>query len=329
VRFTHAFAKRGMGSAAVSPDRYSEDHEGVVENFDVKGRFDVVDSELVELPGMCDDDGVLDNGEEGIFRLTISNQGWAHANAGTVNVTSLTPGLTILTPSVPVSALSRHGEDVVEVGVTFEGASGPAIVTLEVTAKENGAATETVTQLNFHVNYDWGFSANETIAVPYEALNWTHERDAALGNFAFELNSFDGSFGSIGFHGINPSIEADYSLVSPVLEVGQDPFVFSFDHFHAFDHEIFLGYLFVYDGGVIELSADGGPWVDIGDFIVSGPAYNGVLPADYGNPLGDRPAFTYLHEGYPELATTTVDLGTAYAGQNVRVRFRIGSDESF
>src|SRR5690606_24426556 len=37
VRFANAFAKRGMGSAAISPDRYSTDHAGVVENFDVKG----------------------------------------------------------------------------------------------------------------------------------------------------------------------------------------------------------------------------------------------------------------------------------------------------
>lgn len=78
-----------------------------------------------------------------------------------------------------------------------------------------------------------------------------------------------------------------------------------------------------YDGGVIELQVDGSEdWVDIGDAVYDGWIYDG------SNPLADRGGFTYLNWSYPAFDTVTVDLGTGYAGQTVRVRFRAGSDEA-
>ena len=46
------------------------------------------------------------------------------------------------------------------------------------------------------------------------------------------------------------------------------------------------------------------------------------------NPLQGRRAFVGTSAGYPAFNTATVNLGTAYAGQTVQIRFRIGTDNA-
>ncbi|MBN1887877.1 MAG: VCBS repeat-containing protein [Thermoflexales bacterium] len=79
-----------------------------------------------------------------------------------------------------------------------------------------------------------------------------------------------------------------------------------------------------YDGGVIEISADGGAWTDLGLAMLQN-GYVDQLPSSYGNPLGGRLAFTGDSGGYVE---TVVELG-AYSGSDIRIRFRLGTDESY
>ncbi len=78
-----------------------------------------------------------------------------------------------------------------------------------------------------------------------------------------------------------------------------------------------------WDGGVVEISTNGGTtWSDLGSKMTSG-GYNGTLNSS-GNPLSGRPAFTGNSAGFVK---TTVQL-SSYAGQNVKFRFRFGSDAS-
>ena len=87
-----------------------------------------------------------------------------------------------------------------------------------------------------------------------------------------------------------------------------------------------------FDGMVLEINDNGGGWTDVGKPNIS-PTYNtpasGLIPGG-GNPLDGRQAFTgrlpALAAGYPNPQTVTVNLGTAYAGHNVQLRFRVGSD---
>ena len=76
-----------------------------------------------------------------------------------------------------------------------------------------------------------------------------------------------------------------------------------------------------HDGGLLEYSTDGGEtWLDAGSLIDGGQEYNGTL--DASNPLGAVPAFTALSFGY---TGTRLDLAP-FAGQEIRLRFRIGTD---
>ncbi len=79
-----------------------------------------------------------------------------------------------------------------------------------------------------------------------------------------------------------------------------------------------------YDGAVLEISTNGGgTWTDLGPYITSG-GYNGTISTCCSNPLGGRQAWTGDLTTWTEV---TVDL-SAFAGQNVNIRWRIGCDSS-
>lgn len=92
-----------------------------------------------------------------------------------------------------------------------------------------------------------------------------------------------------------------------------------FEHGYSFDRDAKRRY----DGGIVEIKADGGPWRGVGGRFTHG-AYNGKLAKNRGNPIGGRRAFTGASHGWSQ---ARVDL-SAYAGKRIKVRFRMGSDRS-
>ena len=115
-----------------------------------------------------------------------------------------------------------------------------------------------------------------------------------------------------------PTLPDEQSLVSPTLHVGAGPLTVSFQHRFAFEAGN-------WDGGVVEISTNGGAtWTDIGV-----GAYNGSTNAVTSAPIGaSRPAFVNRIAGWPNFVPVVLNLGTTYANQDVRIRFRIGADES-
>lgn len=84
-----------------------------------------------------------------------------------------------------------------------------------------------------------------------------------------------------------------------------------------------------YDAGVLEISINGGAFTDIitagGTFVSGGYNHTGISP-DFGNPLlPSRPNWSGSSAGFQ---TTVVNLPAAAAGQNIVLRWRMGSDES-
>jgi hypothetical protein len=126
------------------------------------------------------------------------------------------------------------------------------------------------------------------------------------------------------WHGPDLGEISDASLVSPPLQAGSDPVSFSFRHRFSFENDPGDRY----DGGVIEVSTDGGTtWDDITTVATGSVGYVGAI-ATSGNPLSGRQAYARTSGGYPGFVTQNVDLGTALAGQTFRIRFRAGSDEA-
>jgi uncharacterized repeat protein (TIGR01451 family) len=82
-----------------------------------------------------------------------------------------------------------------------------------------------------------------------------------------------------------------------------------------------------FDGGVLEISIDGGAFADIvtagGSFVTGG--YNGTISTNFSSPIAGRSAWTGSSGGF---ITTTVKVPAAAAGHNVQFRWRMGSDSS-
>jgi hypothetical protein len=79
-----------------------------------------------------------------------------------------------------------------------------------------------------------------------------------------------------------------------------------------------------YDGGLLEISTDGGgSWTQMTTGLLTDP-YDGPISANYGSHLGGQNAWC----GDPQDWLNSVVELDAYAGQTVQFRFRLGSDES-
>jgi hypothetical protein len=78
-----------------------------------------------------------------------------------------------------------------------------------------------------------------------------------------------------------------------------------------------------WDGGVVEYSTNGvgGPWSDAGSLMTHN-GYTGTISSAWDNPLMGRDAFVNDAFGY---TATRLDL-TSLQGEDVRFRFRIGTD---
>jgi hypothetical protein len=111
----------------------------------------------------------------------------------------------------------------------------------------------------------------------------------------------------------------DVRLDSPVFTITSPTAQLTFRNNYATE----LGY----DGGVLEISLNGGAFTDIlaagGSFVSGG--YNRTLSSGFSNPLPGRQAWSGNSNGY---VTTVVNLPAAASGQNVQLRWRFGSDSS-
>jgi hypothetical protein len=117
---------------------------------------------------------------------------------------------------------------------------------------------------------------------------------------------------------------SDTRLESPDIVVAPaGNFVFTFAHRHDFEADASPAKY--WDGGVLELSVDGGQsWADVSTLVA--PGYGGALATNSQNPLGGRQAFVGKSANYPQMVPVTLAFGEALAGKTVRFRFRLGTD---
>jgi len=92
-----------------------------------------------------------------------------------------------------------------------------------------------------------------------------------------------------------------------------------FEHFWDFEPGTF-------DGGVVEYSLNGGSsWNDALNLYSAGSDYSGEIFTGYGNPLSGMDGYVDTSRGY---TGTQLNLSTL-SGQNVKFRFRVGTDDLF
>jgi len=314
--FCEAFAKRGAGIRAVAPDRFSVDNQGVVESF-VCGNDLAFLSATLQETASCDQDGVLDNAEVGQLTVTLRNVGLGPLSQTTAAVTSTNPHVTIVGGAISFPPSEPFGTTTGSVAVEVSGAVGIEVLDLEITFEDPDLAIAGPVSATFsaRINSDVVPDSSATDDVESGLSAWTIAGDPTLSG-AFPWRRLEASVTDHRWFGPNAGATSDQYLVSPVLQVGNTGnFGFTFRHRYSFEQPVF-------DGGVIEISTDGGgTWTDVGASV-----YNGTLDPSGSNPLRGRPAFVNISAGYPAFLQATVNLGSAYDGQAVQVRFRGGAD---
>lgn len=319
-----AFARRGAGTCATSPDRASEDNRPVVEDDTVRPQVGFGGLE-VEVTGFsCDGDDVLDADERGQVRVRVGNVGHATLTGAQVTLTSSTGafrfggGGTLGVP--PLGPLEQAELSVdVQLGPSVSGPAAQAIVV----RLEAPDGCETVVTSTVYVPVDRDERADARLdTVSALGTAWATGGDLPDRVWRREPRGpADGLWRAVDY-----STYSDTHLTSPPLEVGTSTsFVVTLEHRYRFEADAPDGSSTNWDGAVIELSPDGGQtWVDVDEWV--DPGYRGALTDRSGNPLADRPALVGTSPAWPAFEPLVLDFGAALAGRTVRLRFRVGTD---
>ncbi len=314
-----AFARRGLGTCAVAPDRFSADFIGTVEAFEVDGRA-LPGQPTVALTTDCDADGTMDAGDVATVTLPVSNAGAiALASGASVTVASSTAGLTVPSGASTVGSIAPYGTAAVtfEVSATTALGAGPVAGSFDITVSAEGCITTQTVTVPLRLQADVTPAASATDAFDAPSI-WTTSGDGADALWTQTVESgLDRQWS-----GADAGSTFDVSLESPELIAhATDPVVITFSHSHEFEFSNDT----YFDGGVVEISNDGGEnWADVS--VYADPGYNGTLGGDSGNPLQGRAAYGDINPSFPAADTVTLNLGTQLAGQTFQVRFRIATD---
>lgn len=168
---------------------------------------------------------------------------------------------------------------------------------------------------------------NESVSVVFEdaldngAAGWTH--GAAAGSADRWTLGGAANSGAHAWQASPPAIGApnDNWLDTPAipLPIGLDRLSLSFWDRQQLKTSASGG---CYDGGLLELSTNGGStWAAVDQSTLSTP-YDGAIVSEFGNPLGGRAAWC----GDPRPYTKTVVDLRGQAGRTVTLRFRLGQD---
>jgi hypothetical protein len=115
---------------------------------------------------------------------------------------------------------------------------------------------------------------------------------------------------------------SDQRFVSPAIALPTSQIPLTLQFWHKRDMEPNSPGCF--DGGILEVSTDSGAsWTQVSDADLLTDPYNGPVSDAYDNPLANLDAWCDVQDWTDSI----VDV-SAYGGQTVQFRFRLGSDES-
>lgn len=327
--FWSAFARRGAGVGAVGPAKDSTTNLGVKESFVVGNDIEIVKATLRDDVISCDHDGILDEGEVGTLELTLRNAG-----AGTLSaaVAHLSSAASLKFPegdgSVKLGELKPFESTTVKLKASLAGRDVNKAVALDIAIEDPTFVTTTTRHLSLPTRYDSdeapNASASDTVDTTKTAWKVSGDETGNVKNWD-RVKTDDNGYWTMSD---DPEV-ADYILTSPKFTVAETTFGLSFKHRWSF--RISTRRQVDVDGGVIEVSVDGGKaWKDASTY--GKVDYNTTV--DTGgradNPLIGRPAYGNKNEGYPDKwVTTSLALTLPAPSDSVQVRFHAGSGAGF
>ena len=323
-----AFAARGAGLGALSGDRYSGSNAGVVESFVAGGDLQIAAMDIDAKAGLyCDADAYLDNSETGKLRVTVRNIGGTTLSALPLTVSTLSAGVSFSSGNVLVLPdIPAFGSVTALIDIALSGTN--VVSTADITASITSGAfavpgTRTAT-FSLQVRRDRALAASTSDDVEDTVTVWTPSLAPGTTDTSLSWLRVTEASGNHIWKGPSGRAAGLAYLTSPSLKVSAaGPLAFTMRHRYQFE---FSGSNH-YDGGVIEISSDGGmTWVDV----------NSVIPGIYGtstisnyagtlNPLAGRPGFGGSNGEF--LVNQSFTFPASFNNKNVLIRFAVGTDD--
>ena len=166
-----------------------------------------------------------------------------------------------------------------------------------------------------NILYQYGFESG--------ASGWT--TPAGVGTNTWAIVGTNPFAGANHYRGAGTASITDQRLVSPAmaLPVGENPLVLKFWHVPNLEHTSATA---CYDGGILEVSNDAGAtWTQVPNANLLVGGYTGPISTSFSNPLAGLQA--WCSPSTTTYRQTIADV-SAYAGQTVQFRWRIGTDSS-
>lgn len=187
------------------------------------------------------------------------------------------------------------------------------------------AATFTFTTVPLPGDCPIGAAANNVYSTDFEGDNsaWTLG-PGSVGASNWAISTARPHGGTNAFLAQDLATASDQRLISPAiaLPTGQDPLALIFWNDQTLEKNGTTG---CYDGAILEISTDGGAnFTQVPGASALTDPYDGAISTQFQNPLLGLNAWCGDPQAY---LRSVIDL-TAYAGQTVQFRFRLGSDIS-
>ncbi|MFN0084375.1 MAG: hypothetical protein ACKVX9_03200, partial [Blastocatellia bacterium] len=286
----------------------------------------IITSTLAVTAEVCSTDGKADPGERITVSLCLSNAG----NVPTGNVTATlqaTGGVTLPSAAQSYGALAPGAPAVCRTfsfTVDKNQACG-ATTTASFALLDGATAAGTIAQgFTSGTAIVTGSENFDGVAAPALPAGWTAANAAGAAPLWVTSATSPSSAPNAAFVD-DPAAVSDKRLDSPAFPISSSSAQLTFRHTYSLESN--------FDGGVLEVSIDGGAFVDVtsptagGSFVTGG--YNGTISTGFSNPLAGLPAWTGANAGgFGAYITTTVQFGPALAGKTARFRWRMGSDTS-
>jgi hypothetical protein len=324
--FNVAFAKRGAGLGAISPDRFSATNATVTESFVSGGDLSFASATLDDSNGSCDNDGIFDSNEGGKLTITLKNTGDIHLSGTTGTVSTTNPNVTIAGGgALTFGPSDPYGFTTATVGVTMTGAAGIQTVDLNVSFNDPALAIAGPRSASPYVAANFNVipssTATDTVEAPTTQWTTSGTNISTIPGLPWARQQQPASISHVWF-GPDAYYGSDQYLTSPVMTVdGSGSVNLQFDHSFGFEFDGGGNY----DGGAVEFSVNGGAFADMG--TAGGlPNYNGTVLNYSGtvDALAGRPAFVQNSGGNVHTSFTKA----IAPGSTVQIRFRAASDNS-
>jgi hypothetical protein len=293
----------------------------VIESGTLAGKFGLGGLSLVDDGTSCDHDGYLDPGESGTLHLNLANNGIIAAENVTVTATTTATGVRIGAP-LRIAALQPFTSSSLAIPVTvLQTAPRNALVTIRVhVAGDNTCTANGVdASLTIRTGADDVPTSSATERAETQITPWTPTGTGAANLWGRAREAS----GNRTIFAANAESTTDTQYVSPLLQASPTaPVVINLKHAYSLEGDPSA----FFDGGVIELSTDGGAtWRDATMFGAN-PAYNATLVGTGSNALRGRMAYSGTSAGFPALQPLELNFGNQFAGTTFQLRFRLGTD---